>query len=95
MFKPNMATTKMITVKVVPDTGVEDSEDFTVTLSNASGGYSVGRETGTGTIIMTRARRVRPSPSLVRPAAKATRPPRATSSATRCRSVTRPQLTPR
>ena len=50
-FKPNMATTKMITVKVVPDTGVEDSEDFTVTLSNASGGYSVGRETGTGTII--------------------------------------------
>ena len=54
-FKPNssgtMPTTRMITVKVLPDISVEDNETLTVTLSNPTGGYTVGRETGTGTIV--------------------------------------------
>jgi hypothetical protein len=50
-FKPNTATTKLITVKVVPDTDIEGDEDVTVTLSNPTGGYEIGRETGTGTIV--------------------------------------------
>ncbi len=54
-FKPNssgvMATTKFVTVKVLPDEGFEGDEFLTVTLSNPTGGYSIGRGTGTGTII--------------------------------------------
>jgi hypothetical protein len=54
-FKPNasgiMATTKLVTVAVVPDTTVEGDEAFTLTLSNPSGGYTVGRPVGTGTIV--------------------------------------------
>jgi Calx-beta domain len=55
VFKPNMKgimpTTKTVTVKVLPDTAVEGDETITVTLSNPTGGYTVGRKTGTGTII--------------------------------------------
>ena len=54
-FKPNtsgvMATTKFITVKVLPDENVEGDEFLTVSLSNPTGGYTIGRGTGTGTII--------------------------------------------
>jgi hypothetical protein len=50
-FKPNTATTKVITVKVAPDTAVEGDEEFTVTLSDPTGGYAVGRDVGTGTIV--------------------------------------------
>jgi hypothetical protein len=55
-FKPSAATgvtptTKFVTVKVVPDTAVEGDEDLTVTLGNPTGGYTVGRDTGTGTIL--------------------------------------------
>lgn len=46
-----MATTKFVTVKVVPDTAPEGNEGLTVELSNPTGGYTVGRATGTGTII--------------------------------------------
>lgn len=54
-FKPNaagvMATTKFVTVKVQPDAAVEGDEDLTVTLGNPTGGYTIGRDTGTGTIV--------------------------------------------
>jgi hypothetical protein len=50
-FKPNMATTKTISVSVLPDAAIEGDEAFNVTLSNPSGGYSIGRAIGTGTII--------------------------------------------
>jgi hypothetical protein len=54
-FKPTAAgvtpTTKFVTIKVVPDTAVEGDEDLTVTLGNPTGGYTIGRDTGTGTIL--------------------------------------------
>jgi hypothetical protein len=54
-FRPSaggvMPTTKFVTVKVVPDTDVEGNEDVTVTLSDPTGGYTIGRAVGTGTII--------------------------------------------
>jgi hypothetical protein len=54
-FKPNakgiMATTKLVTVKVLPDIGIDGDETLTVQLSNPTGGYTVGRATGTGTIV--------------------------------------------
>lgn len=54
-FKPGssgvMATTKFITIKVEPDTAIEGDEDLTVTLANPTGGYAVGRDVGTATIV--------------------------------------------
>lgn len=54
-FKPSgtgvMPTTKFVTVKVNPDTDVEGDEDLSVTLSNPTGGYTIGRDVGTGTIL--------------------------------------------
>jgi hypothetical protein len=54
-FKPSgagiMPTTKYVTVKVNPDIAVEGDEDLTVTLSNPTGGYTIGRDVGTGTIL--------------------------------------------
>jgi hypothetical protein len=54
-FKPNasgvMVTTKLVAVEVLPDLSVEGDESLTVTLSNPTGGYSLGRATGTGTIV--------------------------------------------
>jgi hypothetical protein len=44
-------TTKTITVNASGDTAVEFSENFTVTLSNPSGGASINSATATGTIL--------------------------------------------
>ncbi len=45
------ATRKWVSVKIRPDTSPEADETFTVTLSNAPGGYALGRGAGTGTIL--------------------------------------------
>lgn len=55
-FKPSSktgltSTTKFISVKVNPDSALEGQEEFTVKLSNPTGGYSVGRSVGNGIII--------------------------------------------
>ena len=43
-------TTETITISVVGDTFVEPNEDFSVTLSGATGGATIGTATSTGTI---------------------------------------------
>ncbi len=45
------ATRKWVSVKVHPDTSAEPDETFTVTLTGPTGGYTLGRSVGTGTII--------------------------------------------
>ena len=44
-------TSKTITVNVAGDTAVESTEGFTLTLSNASAGTTIGTATATGTIL--------------------------------------------
>ena len=44
-------TNKTITVNVAGDTAVESTEGFTLTLSNASAGTTIGTATATGTIV--------------------------------------------
>ncbi len=56
VFKVNAKTgltpvSKTINVTVYGDTTVEPDETFTVVLSNPSGGYTLNRDTGTGTIL--------------------------------------------
>ena len=55
-FSPNVRTgktaiAKTISVAVFGDTTVEGNQTFAVTLSNPTGGYSLGRGVGTGTIL--------------------------------------------
>ncbi len=55
-FKPNTTTGKTptkinVTVTVYGDTNAEPDETFGVTLSNPTGGYTLGRNVGTGTIL--------------------------------------------
>jgi Bacterial Ig-like domain (group 3)/Calx-beta domain len=55
-FSPSVATgltpvQKYIAVKIYTDSRVEPDETFSVTLSNPTGGYALGRAQGTGTII--------------------------------------------
>ena len=55
-FKPSASTgatavTRQIAVKITADQAAEGNEFFTLTLSNPSGGYSLGRAMGIGTII--------------------------------------------
>jgi Calx-beta domain len=45
------ATTGSLTIVVRADAAVETAEGFTVTLSNPSAGVTLGRATGTGTIL--------------------------------------------
>ncbi len=45
------AVAKTIAVTIVGDTTVEPDETFHITLSNPTGGYSLGRSVGTGTIL--------------------------------------------
>jgi hypothetical protein len=42
---------KLVSVPVYPDSQIEPNEAFKVTLSNATGGYSLGRAVGTGSIV--------------------------------------------
>lgn len=55
-FKPSLTsgrtkTTMLVAATVVPHAGVSTSQVFRVVLSNPSGGYELGRSTGTGTIL--------------------------------------------
>ena len=49
-FNPG-ATTKMIASPVWPDLGSDTDETYTVTLSGPTGGVTLIRDTGTGTLI--------------------------------------------
>jgi subtilisin family serine protease len=55
-FKPGATTaqatmTKYVAISVVADSVAESNETFSVVLSSSTGGYALGRPTGTGTII--------------------------------------------
>lgn len=56
VFKPPAGggltpTTRYVVVAVTADTASEGDETFTVVLSNPTGGYTLGRSVGTGTIV--------------------------------------------